>query len=243
MRVGRFEFNPSPVLTVATLLAVGGCIRLGLWQLERAAEKAQIADMFAQRVASAPLDLGQAMMPNDEWRYRPAYARGTYVATGQVLLDNKIAQGRPGYHVLTPLRIAGSERIVLVNRGWVPWGPNRATRPHVSPPAGVTEVHGRLDALPAKPFGLTPPSTADWGWRWPFFDAEQFHRQLQLKPEPYLLLQDPQPSDSELVREWPLPAAGGQRHIAYAIQWFAFAIIGTVVYFKLTLNKPSTSQP
>jgi surfeit locus 1 family protein len=238
VRLGQTDFRPTLALTLATLLAVAGFVRLGIWQLDRAEEKTRFGDTIAERLALPPLDLSQNLPPVEDLRYRRAHVRGTYMEKTQVLLDNQILQGRPGYHVLTPLRTTDSQRLIVVNRGWVPLGPDRATRPQAVPPNGVIEVHGRLDTLPVKPFGLTPLTSADWGWRWLYFDRDQFQRQFGMRPEPYILLEDPDDADDALpVRAWPLPATGGHRHIAYAIQWFAFAIIATVVYLRLSLYR------
>ena len=118
----RFSFRPR---WWAVLLAAGGCaagIALGNWQSGRAAEKRALA------AAQAPVTL-----------------RGSFDARYTVFADNKLYRGRPGYHVVQPLRLAEGKH-VLVNRGWVAAGASRAQLPEVRTPAGEVELTGvRLD--------------------------------------------------------------------------------------------------
>src|SRR6185503_19446877 len=124
----------------ALALAFAGCaagIALGNWQTGRAAEKRALA------AAQAPVTL-----------------RGSFEARYTVLLDNKLSHGRPGYHVIQPLRLSQGA-YVLVNRGWIAAGASRAQLPEVRTPAGEISVSGvRLEHFarayepsPAKPEG------------------------------------------------------------------------------------------
>ena len=58
----------------------------------------------------------------DDLRFYRVVAHGTYQPQYQLLIDNRVQDGRVGYYVITPLRIGGSNTLVLVNRGWVPMG-------------------------------------------------------------------------------------------------------------------------
>src|SRR5512134_2150998 len=106
----------------AMLLAAAGCsagVLLGNWQSGRADEK---------RAAAAQAQRQEL--------------RGEFLERYTVLLNNKVNRGRPGYHVVQPLRTADG-RHVLVNRGWIAAPAHREQLPHMRTRAGVHEVEGR----------------------------------------------------------------------------------------------------
>ncbi len=242
MRLGSYHYRPNLALTLASLVIIITCLRLGMWQLSRADEKAALAQALADHIAAAPLAL-QATPPADlALRYRRVRVRGTFDPERQILLDNQILQGRPGYHVLTLLRIADGGGGILVNRGWTSGGPDRNYRPQPPVPAGPVEIAGRLDFPSAKPFGMNMSKGSDWGWRWPYLDLTRFKEQSGVDTGPFILLQEMDATDSSLVRNWPLPDYSSHRHTAYAIQWFAFAVIASIIYCRLSFSAGTSPE-
>ena len=79
----------------------------------------------------------------EDLRFHRVVARGYYDARNQVLIGNRVHEGRVGYHVITPLRIEGGEVRVLVNRGWVPQREDGAPPP-IDVPAGLVEAGGSV---------------------------------------------------------------------------------------------------
>jgi surfeit locus 1 family protein len=242
MRIGRYRFRPDLTLTLATLAIVSGCIRLGFWQLDRAAEKVRLADQIGARLAEPMLKLQDAPPRDADWRYRRVAVRGEFVAPQQIMIDNQILQGWPGYHVVAPFKIADSGACLLVNRGWTPLGRDRSVQPQVPTPASTVTIQGRLDFPTAKPYGLRIPEGTPWTWRWPYLDLPRFRSYSGLDCSAYVLFQESDSSDS-LVRTWPVATDRGYRHNGYALQWFAFALIGIGVYLKLTLRPPADPGP
>ncbi|MCK7577921.1 MAG: SURF1 family protein [Chromatiales bacterium] len=80
-------------------------------------------------------------------RFRRVLAHGRYEPGYQILIDNRVHQGRAGYHVLTPLRLGISDMRVLVNRGWVPVGAGPRAAALGPSPDGEIEVAG-IAAVP-----------------------------------------------------------------------------------------------
>src|SRR5438105_2216163 len=108
---------------LATLVGVAATASLGMWQLDRAAQKRALQHALDERVALAPLSAGElAATPRAaaDQHYRRVRLRGQWLAPLTVYLDNRQMDGRPGFFVVTPLRIAGSQHTVLVQRGWAP---------------------------------------------------------------------------------------------------------------------------
>ena len=104
----------------AVALAAAGCAAgalLGNWQSGRAVEK-RTAAASVQRVV----------------------LKGEFLPQFTVLLDNKLHRGRPGYHVVQPLRIADTGDHVLVNRGWVALKERRELLPDFRTPSGAVTL-------------------------------------------------------------------------------------------------------
>ena len=104
---------------------------------QKVALRAQFDAANAPRRSPLPAD---PVIDWTAWRYRPVIAAGTFDAARQILIDNKMQDGRAGYHVVTPLD-ARDGRAVLVDRGWVAAGATRAQLPAAAPPAGTVSVH------------------------------------------------------------------------------------------------------
>ena len=247
LRIGSREFAPRAWAVLLTAAGVALFVSLGSWQVGRAHEKQALVESF-QRGAHTSVDLG-ADVPFDSLpRYQHVRATGQYEPGRQVLIDNMPSQaGKPGYRVLTPLRRAGAERLLLVDRGWVPLGPSREALPVVSVGAADRTVAGRLDGLPA-PGVRVGEAGVPGDTRWPrvlnFPQQADLERALGEPVEARIVLLDPAEPDG-YERAWrPAMQFGPERHYGYAVQWFAFAVVALVIFVSLSLRRvgagPST---
>src|SRR5215207_8372409 len=106
-----------------TLLVIVGALvlsRLGIWQLDRLAQRRAFNSSLNTRMAQPALQLRDAAMDPATLEYRRVEVRGVYDPTQEIVLRNRALDGAPGVHVLTPLRLSGSDIAVLVDRGWIP---------------------------------------------------------------------------------------------------------------------------
>jgi surfeit locus 1 family protein len=210
-----FSFRPP---WWALLLAACGCaagIALGNWQAGRAADKRALA------AAQAPVTL-----------------RGEFDAKYTVFLDNKLNRGRPGYHVVQPLRMAHGTS-VLVNRGWTAAGASRAQLPEVRTPAGEISLTGvRLDhfARTYEPAAVKPE-----GRVWQNVSIEQFAAWSGLAIERYVIEQH-SALDDGLVRDWPRADAGVAVHESYALQWYSLAALSIVLFLVLNVRRENPAS-
>ena len=188
-------------------------------------------DNFLVRAQMPAVELDAVSVVTDELRFRTATARGRYIPEYQIFLDNKVHQGQAGYQVLTPLRIRGADTLLLVNRGWAPWGVNRQRIPKADPPAGDVAVEGRLSRPVRSPISFEGDQEQDeFSKVWQNFDKDRYQH-LVNAPVLGLVMELESGADPLLVREWPIYEDKWiQRHRFYAIQWFAVAIALVVIF-------------
>lgn len=157
---------------------------------------------------------------------------GSFDTKFTVLLDNKSHQGRPGYQVVQPLRLADGKR-VLVNRGWLAAGASRTQLPPVRTPPGEVALQGvRLEHFPR---ALEPAGTKRAGPVWQNVTVEEFAAWSGLALEPTVFEQH-SALDDGLVREWPRPDAGVEKHASYALQWYSLAALSLILFIALNLK-------
>jgi surfeit locus 1 family protein len=238
MRIGRFDFRPALWPTLVTLLLLPLLIGLGLWQLERAAWKQDLIAAHAERSRRPPQTLAALLASGEELPYYRATARGRYDLEHQLLLDNRAEQGRAGYHVLTPLRLAGGGT-VLVNRGWVPVGNDRAQLPALPGPEGAITVNAMVTLPPEKVFRLGAEEEVHPGWPQVVQQIElpALEQRLDTTLQPVILLLDPD-VDGGFVRSWrPVYGISPDRHRAYALQWFTLALVLLLIYIGVNTRR------
>ncbi len=239
LRFGNWAFRPGRVATGALLLIMPLLLGLGCWQLDRARQKAEFQTAFVGRLEQPPVPLTELDPVELVDRYRRVVASGRYDSRHQVLLDNQVRDGQPGYHVLTPLRLDAGGAI-LVNRGWVPLGESRQVLPDVTAPMEVVTVSGWL-AQPAQPglrLGDAAGTDANWPRVVPYVDYERLGAILGQPLRPALILLEPG-APAGYWRDWE-PRFGGfgpERHQGYAVQWFALALALAILYLAASIHR------
>ena len=224
------RFRPRIVPTLAAVAAVTACVAAGNWQQGRMHAKEALRAQFDAATMAPPVALASLPAAAD-WpslRYRPVTATGEYLAERQIFIDNKVAAGRAGFHVVTPLSL-GDGRIVLVNRGWIAQTASRAALPDAPPPPGTVTVQGRI-AIPATGyFELQPDATS--GSIRQNLDPARFAATTGLAVLPAIVEATAAPvPDDGLVRDWPAPDFGIETHRIYMVQWYAFALLATALW-------------
>ena len=207
--------------TFAMVVVVAICIIAGNWQRARMGAKESLRVQLDAATASAPAPLPQNVAEWSAWRFRPVAVTGTFDADHQILIDNKVHGGTVGFDIVTPLRLDDG-RIVLVDRGFVPAGPTREILPSVPPPSGIVTIRGRVNLPPANYFELGRENTV--GPLWQHLDPRRYAEATGMPVLPIVIeAMMPTGGDDALVRDWPAPDLGIERHRIYMVQWYAFA--------------------
>jgi cytochrome oxidase assembly protein ShyY1 len=228
-----FRFKLIPL--VATVLVVALGVQLGNWQSRRAEEKTALQDKLSQGAQSAPLVLDGAPIAADTVAWRRVTVSGVFVRDWPVYLDNRPYQGRAGFYLLMPFKIAGSDMHVLVARGWLPRDPRvRDKLPAYATPDGTVTLHGiaRHNAGHVMELGTAPPLTPHAIVQ--NADPLQLAKDSGLTMQPFVLEQgapaQPSGDDAQMVRDWPAPSLGVEKHQGYAFQWYALSAMAVIFF-------------
>jgi len=239
MRI-RFRFRTIPFVATVLLVALG--IALGNWQERRAAQKSALQARLDQRAAQAPLVLGPAPAPLEQIEYRRVTVSGAFVAGWPVFLDNRPQQGRAGFYLVMPFKIAGSDTSVLVARGWLPREAEHDRLPRYDTPSGPTTIEGIVTGSPGRVMQLGAPAPLKPDAIVQNVDVAGFARDSGLKLLPFFVEQTgPRQPGEALVRDWPAPSTGIDRHKGYALQWYALAAMA-FLFFVMTGFRSGTKH-
>ncbi len=219
--------------TVTTVVAVVLFVLAGNWQHRRMLEKEGLRAQLDAARATAPMALPAGVTDWSPLRFRPVALRGQFDAAHQVLIDNRIDQGRVGYHVVAPF-ILDDGRAVLVNRGFVVAGPSRNVLPDVPVPAGAQTLRGRI-VLPERYLELA--HAAPTGRLWQNLDPARFAVATGVAVLPIVIEQDADNGADGLARDWPEPDFGSEQHFSYMIQWYLFATLAAGLWLYFTFRR------
>ena len=241
------------------LLAAALFVRLGFWQLHRLGERKAVNATMSARFAAPVVDLRSLGSDTAAARFRRARAKGTPDYAREIVIAARSHEGSPGVNILTPVRVAGSDTALLVNRGWV-YAPDGVTvdlnRWHESDTVftGYADPIGPLPIV--MPVAVPGPQTVRR------LSERELAELLPYPVAPVLLvaLSEPAASNggggagmsvggggapSQTVVRLSAPTLDEGPHLGYAIQWFAFAIIavvGAVVIAIRTRNAPAPDR-
>jgi surfeit locus 1 family protein len=216
-------------MTGFTLLALSATLALGRWQLSRAAQKEAWQHSITAQGALPPL-VGMALATRVDSLaelHRKVNLRGNWMAPNTVFLDNRQMNNKSGFYVVTPLRIEGSEAVILIQRGWVARNFIDRTRlPQLETPTDIVEIQGRIAAPPAKLYEFGGPDTGRIRQN---LDLTAFGVELG-KPLLPVSVQQLGVASEGLLRDWPTFETGVEKHYGYAFQWFGLSALIIILY-------------
>jgi cytochrome oxidase assembly protein ShyY1 len=224
-----------------TLAMVAVLVGLGVWQLQRRAEKHALIAALDERLALAPVALPQAGAWNGLSAAKDEFRRVTFTATYAPLPDAMVYSAGsavrddisgPGAWAFLPARLASGE-IVAVNAGFVQntmqdraQQDRAASRLVTGQPVTLTGYLRFPEAA-----GLMTPREDAAKRLWFVRDVPAMARALgwgSIAPF-YVDLEAPAP-DSGIPKPGPLHVRLKDDHLQYAITWFGLAAVVVIAF-------------
>ncbi len=206
------------------------CCWLGVWQLHRYAEKKILLHDWQQQLHAAPVSFHAGIM--NVVPFEHVKATGYYQTKLTVLIPNKIYQNKIGYEVLTPFRMPGDNKLLLIDRGWLGNKPSETTIKEQQ------EVTGQIKLLNERQFilgnNIMQPTMKPLEMQ--KIDIAELEQVTGQRFYPFILRLDPTESHG-FVRDWIVTTMLPERHMAYAVQWFALAGVLFIAFLFFCCEK------
>jgi cytochrome oxidase assembly protein ShyY1 len=225
------------LFAAAVALLAYGCWWLGEWQFHRLEERQRSNAVVERNLAADPVPVQEVLAPGrpvseqDEWRHVSAV--GSYDDANRIVVRYQTRDGVSGVDVVTPLRLAGSGDLLLVDRGWVATDNQGDTSPEVpSAPGGEVRITGwvRADAtgdstvvhdrstraISSRAIGAT-------------LDGEVLGGFVDLESET--------PEAAEPLALTETPDLGSGPHFFYGLQWWFFAALAVFGFGYLAYDE------
>lgn len=213
----------SLLFTAVALIAVLLCIRLGFWQFDRYQIRHELTDRITLALKKDAKELNSKNQ-GDVSPWMKVRITGTYNQESQTISRGHYFQNQYGLEVLS-LFIPKDSLIppIWVDRGWIATSKGADITPTIpTPPEGTldiegvlrnyddpTEAQGVFFALPAPRIGRIDEITLQ-----KTFPGETFHYYLKINN-----------AVNQQLDITPLTPPGDGPHLAYAIQWWIFALL------------------
>lgn len=229
-----YRFRWIPFIATLVVMAIG--FSLGQWQMRRAAAKEAIEIKMSARGSAPVIALNSAVPDVGEMEFRRVKVKGEFVRDWPVYLNNRPLHSAAGFYLLMPFKIENSGHYILVARGWLPRNALQLTKlPALITPAGQVEIEGVIRHNPGRlmQFGiaekLQPYAIVQNA------DVEAFAAASKLTMLPFLLEQSGDTGNVKdgLVRDWPRPSSGIDKHYGYAFQWYGLTAMA-LLFFLVT---------
>jgi len=242
----RFLLRPSWVLLHVTVVAtIVLMINLGLWQFDRYQERLDFNEIVSARIEAQPQDLNELLLEietgtktTNEAEWLNVFASGEYLDEQTVNAVNRSQGGFSGVDPLTPMRIAGGNQLVLVNRGFI--AQSAQNQESAPAPVGTVEIVSRVRVSEVRKTGGLSDPTDGVLKEVINIDLNRLGQQIQdLNTEIFIEVLKSNPADSMLLVPIADPILSSGSHLSYTAQWFIFSVFvaaGWVVVVRRKLK-------
>jgi|TARA_B110000444_G_scaffold12751_1_gene10931 surfeit locus 1 family protein len=224
------SFNPGIKISVFFIFFAAVFFALGVWQIERGQNKQQVLDAFNAAIKAEP-----SVLSSTSKKWQRVYVSGSFDESRQILIDNTIFRGRVGFKVFTPFILESSDKLLLVDRGWIEQESFRENLPSITINSSFAELSGLL-VNPELGFVLSEDLISK---TWPKISQTQSLDYLVKEyPEelyPFILVAEPTFKDALNYMEVIPTNMPPVKHYGYALQWFTMFLVlcGMYIYFGL----------
>lgn len=241
-KIWQFQFKTNWLSTVITLICIPLFIKLGLWQYHKAMIKQHIEDQYQASLVKSSVELSDYLDAPESLEFQKVKVTGHYETQYQILIDNQVENHQSGFHVVTPFKIANSDRYVLVNRGWLAGTQDHQAVPVFDTPSHDMEIEGMLWLPSSKIFTLeakpqSPNTTQAWSVVWQHLDMKKYQQSAPIEVLNVIIKLDPAQASGGFLRKWQLPPSRIMTNIGYAYQWFGFALATLAIYFYMSISR------
>lgn len=228
--IGSFHLRLNWPVALCVLITCAAFARLGLWQLDRAAEKfaaQQALEVESSENAAAieEIPAGHLHRSNPELQNRHVALAGEFINDRTILLVGEFFQGQIGFGVVTPFRLSSNQQLVLVHRGWTSGILPPNTPPNLRPVSGPQEIRAQI-FVPEENARIIPSQidASVWPLRMRSLEIDVITEILGESLFPFEVRLTEQQA-GVLVRHWPAVNADVNQNLSYALQWFSFSLI------------------
>lgn len=245
LTLGGRIFSPSIVPTLGFLLLLPVLLHLGAWQLDRADEKHQLISDLKQQSQAQAIPLEKALQ-QEKPDMMPVISEGRLIPNVTLVTDNQTQNGRLGYEVYGLWQAKNVDKPIIISRGWLPRKDFYQKVPTIPVFEGNT-IEGSL--YYSKGHNPVVANNAVWQqfegvWligQFDFQTLEEKVKQMGYDNAPFIIRLKAD-DNSQFVRQWELIASPPEKHIAYAIQWFAMALALVLLFIILNLKRVKNNE-
>jgi surfeit locus 1 family protein len=225
-------------LVLAALMA-----RASIWQWDRHLEKQELIQTLRSTLERPPADLQELAANRVDWStelWRRIHITGSYDFEREVIVRrNRGSQERAGFHVITPLKLDGSEQYILVDRGFIPLGREaRDFRKRYHEPAHIDQYALIKASSPPKLFAPPDPAvggSSPWADIWIRVNVEAMQKQLPYKVLPIYVELMNTPDDPLLPEKIVKESSAGRNEV--------LALTGQKQVENMGLDSPDARYP
>lgn len=235
IKFNNYCFTPTLFPSLMVIFLFPLLVYLGFWQIQRGDIKNHIQKIFDQRSLSIPINLNRDNNINLKKNYFPAIIRGHFDNQHTFLLENKIYLHQVGYEILSPFILDDRQKIILVNRGWIPQGVDRKKIPKIQSFDKEINING-LIVFPNNTFSFNSLNQAVEN-EWPQRILSIYPEFLKInKFQPFILIINSK-QDYGFIPLWKPISLQANRHYAYAFQWFVLSITLLIAFLSTHIRR------
>jgi surfeit locus 1 family protein len=233
-------------LHLSALTGLAVLLTLGTWQMKRLSWKEELLAAIETRMSSTPEPLAaieDRFRQSGDVDYYPLKLTGTFINDGEQYFLSTF-DGQSGWNIYTPLQLA-DRRIVMVNRGFVPYDLRDPSKRPQSIQSGKSDIVGLArNALDGKPSSLTPdndPKSNTWYWK-DLFGMAGNAKAVEAGLLPFFVDDWTETKPDALPRTRTTIVSLPNNHLQYAITWYGLAAALAGVWIVFARTRPSSKS-
>jgi cytochrome oxidase assembly protein ShyY1 len=164
---------------------------------------------------------------------------GSFMKEWPIYLDNRPYQGKAGFYLLMPFKLKESGKIIIIMRGWLPRDMQDRQKLAITPtPEGMVKLEGVIRSSVGQVMQLGSEQALQAGVIRQNFQVAELSKASGIHIENIIVEQTTELKDG-LIRDWPQPSLGSDKHKGYAFQWYGLAVTALLFFIATGLKRAS----